>query len=803
MAMRFLYCFLPLAGLAANPSRRLASFRAGLALMVLLVSSTLARGQFQQPFVFTAAATASSPPGPAIAVYARNDVTGVLTPVPGSPFPTREPANYLALDFKGRFLFVATSLNNIEMFTIDSNTGALQEVPNSPFASSHTTSPVFLSTESTGQFLYVVNDAGSQPNVSAVESFQIDAVNLNLAPTAAGSTDLPGLFVGGATHPSGKAFYVLLNNPASVFPPDQPSLALFNSSNGTFTLPNVFPASAMGGEELALDPQGRHIALGVSGQIISQGLQLDGTLGTSSMTANITASPSPMAFDPIGHFLYVTFSTPNGPLTRFYSPETLQELPDSPLSLTFGTDFPWLADPTAPLVYSNNVYQVDSQTGLLTSILSPDPLPTLFPGSTVFSKTPGSQPIQGPVAQMTPTSAGFGSLPLGQASGTQTVTIFSNGGQALSLNSLAIAGANPGDFSISSTTCQVPGVLQPGNACFVLLTFTPSAAGSRSAALTLSDNASPPTESVSLSGTGLAPAPVVTILPGNSIDFGTITEGTSTTQSITVKNSGNANLHITNVALSGQDLNDFASSSPTCNSPIAPNSACTVSITFTPLAAGLRTTTLALTDDAADSPQSVALKGNANPAFTPSPTQSSSTSATVSAGQTAQYSLQLTPGAGYSGTVSLTCSGAPLGAVCQLPSSVTMTNGAAAPFMVTVTTSGNASVPLLLPRHFAPLSIRWILPVVSALLLLLWSKVRRTSGSRFPMPRLVWGSAFAAILLCSVIWASGCGSASSTITPPPVQTPAGVSTIVITPTAMSSTGQPLQLSTIQLTLTVK
>jgi hypothetical protein len=30
---------------------------------------------------------------------------------------------------------VGTSMNNMEMYTIDANTGALQEVPNSPFAS--------------------------------------------------------------------------------------------------------------------------------------------------------------------------------------------------------------------------------------------------------------------------------------------------------------------------------------------------------------------------------------------------------------------------------------------------------------------------------------------------------------------------------------------------------------------------------------------------------------------------------------------------------------------------------------------
>jgi hypothetical protein len=115
----------------------------------LFLCSIPARAQFQQPFVF---AIDNNGPGPGILVYTRNDITGVLSPVPGSPFPSREPVNELALDFKGRFLFVGTSVDHIEMYIIDPNTGALQEVPNSPFASP-TTSPQFLSTESTGQFL--------------------------------------------------------------------------------------------------------------------------------------------------------------------------------------------------------------------------------------------------------------------------------------------------------------------------------------------------------------------------------------------------------------------------------------------------------------------------------------------------------------------------------------------------------------------------------------------------------------------------------------------------------------------------
>ncbi len=772
-----------------------------LALLIgLLLTCISARAQFQQPFVFAADPNG---PSPAILVFTRNDITGVLTPVPGSPFPSREPVNRLALDFKGRFLFVGTSKNNIEMFTVDPNTGALQEVPHSPFAAP-TTKPVFLSTESTGQFLYVVDSVGSQPNVSAVESFQIDPVNLDLIPTAAGATDLPGLFTGAATHPTGKAFYVFCNLPDVANPnPNTPFFVLFNSSNGTFTTPSILPLGSTNAGTLALDPQGLHVAVSAEGVVTSQDLQSDGTLGSSSVSINLIGSPEFMTFDTLGQFLYVNLVDVAVNTLRFYSAASLQELPGSPLTASFPSVSSWIPDPTAPLIYADNVYQVDPQTGLLNSILSPDPLPPPFFQSTVFSRPPGSQPIVGPTALLSAMSLSFGSLSLGQMSSAQTLTILSNGGQALSLNTLAITGANPGDFAITSDTCHVPVALQPGQSCSVLISFTPSVAGTRTAALTITDNASPSMESAQLNGTGLNPAPAVTLMPG-TLDFGTVTQGTSTPLNISLKNAGTAALHISSIAVGGADANDFSSSSPTCNSAIAANSACTITVTFTPLAPGVRSTTITITDDAPDSPQTVQVKGNANPAFTPGPAPNGSTTASVSAGQTAQYQLQLTPGAGYTGTVSLACSRAPLGATCQVPATVAIANGAPAPFTVTVSTRGVAVLPPSMPWRFAPPArIRVLLLLVFALLLVTIARNHRMSDGNRGAWRSALGDLFTAILLCSTIYATGCGSGSAVTPPPPIVTPSGTSTIIITMSAMSPTQQPLQLQPIQLTLTVK
>jgi hypothetical protein len=166
--------------------------------------------------------------------------------------------------------------------------------------------------------------------------------------------------------------------------------------------------------------------------------------------------------------------------------------------------------------------------------------------------------------------------------------------------------------------------------------------------------------------------------------------------------------------------------------------------------------------------------------------------------------MQLTPGAGYSGTVSLACSGAPLGALSQVPSTIRVANGVPAPFTVTVSTGRGAMLPPSIPRRLVPpAGIRVLFILALALVLLKVMKNRCMSDSALCARHLAWSGALTAIFLYSAIYAAGCGGGSTTVTPPPVITPSGTSKITVTPSALSSSGKPLQLQPIQLTLTVK
>ena len=88
------------------------------------------------------------------------------------------------------------------------------------------------------------------------------------------------------------------------------------------------------------------------------------------------------------------------------------------------------------------------------------------------------------------------------------------------------------------------------------MTFTPAASGTRTAAVTLTDNATGSPQSVSLTGTGTA---AVASLSPTSLTFASQAVGaTSAAQTITLNNTGNAALSVTSIALTGTNASDFA-----------------------------------------------------------------------------------------------------------------------------------------------------------------------------------------------------------------------------------------------------
>lgn len=787
-----------------------------------------ALAQLQQPLVFSS--------GGAVAV--RNDQTAALTAVSGSPFTANGQA--LVIDVQGRFLF-SIGTNSIHMYQITNpTTGAYQEVPHSPFASSNTNHPAYIAVEPTGQYIAVVNQAGQNPGDGLVETFQISPTATGgpaLIPVSGSNIELDSTAVGFAQPPNNQEFLLFLGaNPQS---PDQTiqngsefqELAI-DPQTGFLTGYQQDAAVSSRGDSFAMDPQGRYYVTGTQDNLLEFGMiQLFGLDG-NSLAGNVQFPmqnyPTALWIDSTGAFLYVATSDLGNPVViNIFSVDlqtgALTETASSPLP-GFTAIPPYFADRTGSFNYGfgtdQNIaiaYAVDPLTGyFITTANSPFTVPQIA-GALTFSIPPGQEGISGPSISLSASNFSFGSIQTGSASQPQALTLTSNGGQALSINSISIGGADSSQF-VETDTCQAPSVLQPNKFCSVSITFQPTSTGvgSQQATLSIIDNAPGSPQSVMLTGTGVAPpppAPAVSASP-DPVGFSTITQGTtSSPTSLVITNSGTAALHISSVAIGGNNVGDFTTTNG-CSGTINVKATCTITITFAPLAAGQRSETITISDDASDSPQVINVGGNANPAVTLGAAPSASTSATVSAGQTAQFNLQITPGPGYTGTVSLSCSGAPLGATCQVPSSLQIANGNAAPFTVMVTTSGATSlfVPFSNQLPATPFSgLREVSGFILAFLLLLlaFSVVAHAN----PRPKhLAFARAlrattfvlFACLVLTALWTVAGCGGGNSAITtPPPIVTPQGTSSIVVTPSANAANGQSLQLQPIQLTLTVQ
>ena len=195
---------------------------------------------------------------------------------------------------------------------------------------------------------------------------------------------------------------------------------------------------------------------------------------------------------------------------------------------------------------------------------------------------------------VTPSSLSFGSQATGTTSAARTVTVANNGTAA---QTVAVAVSGP--FAQTSTCGSS---LAAGASCSVGVTFSPTAAGAASGTLTVTVGGS--ATPVALTGTGVAPGPVLSADPQSLAFASTVVGATTTAQNVTITNTGTSTATVSGVTTSG----DFAKSG-TCTT-IAAGSSCSLGVTFTPTAAGTRSGTLTVTSNANGSPTTVALSGS-------------------------------------------------------------------------------------------------------------------------------------------------------------------------------------------------
>jgi len=280
-----------------------------------------------------------------------------------------------------------------------------------------------------------------------------------------------------------------------------------------------------------------------------------------------------------------------------------------------------------------------------------------------------------PIAKLT-ASVLFPSTTVGKTSSALTATLSNTGNATLNISNISIAGTNPTDFAITTGTNACGATLAASASCNIYVTFTPAAAQAYAATLTVTDNATPGTQSSGLTGTGTAPtAPIATLTPA-SLSFTATTGTTTSAQSATLSNTGNATLNISNISIAGTNPADFAITTGTnaCGAALAASASCSIYVTFTPASAASFSASLQVSDNASSSPQSSSLAGTGTAPVATSFTISSSTSAqSVQPGGIATYTITSTAQNGaFNSPVTLASSGLPAGATATFtPASIT------------------------------------------------------------------------------------------------------------------------------------
>jgi hypothetical protein len=369
---------------------------------------------------------------------------------------------------------------------------------------------------------------------------------------------------------------------------------------------------------------------------------------------------------------------------------------------------------------------------------------------------------------------------------SKPVIIQNNGTGPLLISSIT---TNNTSFT-QTNTCGTS--LAAGASCEIDVSFpVESPLGNYGGTLTISDNVpGSPQQTVTLSGTIYPPCPLAS---SNSTQ-----QLLRTTASTTFNLSDpSPSCHTTNITMA------CANNAPaTCvfNPPTIPPGGSTV-LTVQNLDA-VSTDNFSFTAQGQDSTNtSIVTLAVALADFTFTPYTAT---ATVTAGQTASYALTLTPVNGLTGTIQLSCQGAPSGSTCSVtPATVSLAQNY--PVQATVTVS-TASRSMGAPRGGPPLSgpgasLRMWLELAS-LLALLALAAGAAAGRRARVPQPIWvyrrvrlsALALAALALMLMAWAAcgGGGSATSSVVSNP-GTPAGTYALTVTGTFDSTSGQATTL----------
>ena len=179
-------------------------------------------------------------------------------------------------------------------------------------------------------------------------------------------------------------------------------------------------------------------------------------------------------------------------------------------------------------------------------------------------------------ASVAPLNAPFGGVPVGTKD-TEIITVMNAGKKSLTVDSVT---TNAKGFSITGMTTPVS--IEPGAQTHFTVGFFPEAAGSVNGSILVKSTGSDSNVTITVSGTGLASSRALSVSP-TSVAFGNVEVGSSATQQISLKNTGNSSIAISGESITGTGLSEAGMGGAVT---LAAGQSATMTVEFAPKSAG-------------------------------------------------------------------------------------------------------------------------------------------------------------------------------------------------------------------------
>jgi hypothetical protein len=370
------------------------------------------------------------------------------------------------------------------------------------------------------------------------------------------------------------------------------------------------------------------------------------------------------------------------------------------------------------------------------------------------------------------------------------------GQSAVTLSQIGITG----DFEESNTCGSLPSLLNVGDGCTVSISFTPKVSGARTGALSVTSNATGGARSVSLAGSG---NPVFALTISSRSTLIQIGKAADTKPSYSVSASASKTL-TDDISLSCQPSGKSGASCAFDPAKIAAGESSTMTISgLSPLDSNPLNITVTGTLGSQTAAVTLTIF------FSDFEISASPTLKTITAGQSASYTITISPTNSFEGVVLLSCSNLPQESECSWSPSAVYLNGSEAKATLTIkttsqqeTSSSNLALPVIQGIHpwGGGVLVFGLATAITFLFLKagVWAVCGKRGTSRL---RMRLRHVVLAVLLAASILGFGCSNDYSTIsiTPAPNGTPSGNFVIGITGT-LGNNGSVSRSTTVNLSV---